>query len=749
MKYLFLLPLFGIGLQVSGQSFYDLDKIQDIHIYFSQNNWDYQMDTAKAGTESYILADSVVVNGETFKNCGVKYKGNSSYDPGRAKNPLHIELDYDKDANYQGYTDIKLGNGWSDNSMIREPLCYAILRQYMDAPKGNFAKVYINNVYYGLMNNAESIDKNFLIDRFYTSKYSFFKCNPLSIGSGLGNGPNLGYLGTNIADYSNKYELKSDTGWSELIGLCDTLNNHYDAFAGIADVDRFLWMLAFNNALVNLDSYTGSFRQNYYLYRTHQGVWLPIVWDLNMCMGGFSIAGGNAGALTTANMPTMSHTLHKSESGWPLIFKLLNDPFYSKMYLAHLRTINNENFVNAQYKTLANTLHTLVDTEVQNDPNFLSTYANFQVSLTTATPGSNSAGTSPGIFTLMDARAAYLKNVLSAAAPQLSNATVLDGNQFGQTATVLVTAANAANVYLGYRYHRADRFVRVPMYDDGAHRDGAAGDGVFGADCPLLSLEVQYYCYAENAQTGTFLPERAEHEFLSIQPQIAAAAPGEVVINEITANNSDGIRNEKGKVRDWIELYNTTDKALGLSHLYLSNKTTELTQWQFPASAFIGPREHLLVWADDLDVPLLEHHTNFDLSKSGETLLLSDGNALYNEVSFSTQAANHAFGRCPDGTGAFADLSERSPRTANRCVSATQQPDADAVVGLRPNPAGDLLEIQSEKPIVQVDFYSADGRLCLQTAQTRVDVSQLVTGVYWLKLSFPGGRYAVRRMVKM
>ena len=85
MKYILSLLCLSTALSASAQSFYDLDQIQDIRIYFSQNNWDYRMDTAKAGTESYLLADSVAINGEVFKNCGVKYKGNSSYDAGRAK----------------------------------------------------------------------------------------------------------------------------------------------------------------------------------------------------------------------------------------------------------------------------------------------------------------------------------------------------------------------------------------------------------------------------------------------------------------------------------------------------------------------------------------------------------------------------------------------------------------------------------------------------------------------------------------
>lgn len=747
MRPIFCFVLYA-GL-AQAQSFYDPNQIQDIRIFFAQSDWDYQLDTAKAGTDSYLQADSVLINGERFKNCGIKYKGNSSYDANRAKNPLHIKLDYDKSNGYQGFTDIKLGNGWSDNSMIREPFCYAVLRQYMDAPRGNFAKVYINNQYYGLMNNAESIEGKFLLEHFYSSKFPFVKCNPISIGAGLGNGPNLAYLGTNPADYASKYELKSDTGWTDLIHLCDTLNNHFEGFGQIADVDRFLWMLAFNNVMVNLDSYTGTFRQNYYVYQDHQRQWIPVIWDLNMCMGGFSVAGGNAGALTTTTMPTMSHTLHKTETGWPLINKLLNDPFYSKMYLAHLRTINEENFVSGQYKTLVNDLHSLVDTAVLNDPNFLSSYANFQASLSAHTPGSNGAGVSPGIFLLMDARANYLKNVLSAAAPLITNIVVSNGTMFGEQAWVSAQVSNTTAVYLGYRYHKSDRFLRVPMLDDGLHGDGAAGDGVFGAACPLLSAEVQYYIYAENAQTGAFSPERAEHEFYLIVPEVPAAATGEVWLNEVAAFNSDGIQNEAGNYSDWIELYNSSEQTLALSHLFLSTKADQLDQWAFPATAIIGPKEHLLVWADNLNGELVDLHTRFALKKSGESLFLTDGVNVLDELTYNAQTENHSMSRCPDGLGVFAETSVRTPRSSNLCVSATHPLQNTPELRLAPNPASDQLYFESSEPFTQALVYGADGRLCLTAAQSPVDLAALKPGLYWLKVVFPEGRFALRRFTKI
>ena len=69
-------------------------------------------------------------------------------------------------------------------------------------------------------------------------------------------------------------------------------------------------------------------------------------------------------------------------------------------YYAHMRTINQENFVSGKYKEWALKLQNLVEPAVLIDSNFLSTYGNFKVALETNTPGTNGAPTSPGIFPL-------------------------------------------------------------------------------------------------------------------------------------------------------------------------------------------------------------------------------------------------------------------------------------------------------------------------------------------------------------
>ena len=73
-NYLFLvMALTALSSTFWAQSnFYSSNSIQDIRIFFGMTNWDYQMDTAKAGAEGYILADSVLINGIAYDSVGVK-----------------------------------------------------------------------------------------------------------------------------------------------------------------------------------------------------------------------------------------------------------------------------------------------------------------------------------------------------------------------------------------------------------------------------------------------------------------------------------------------------------------------------------------------------------------------------------------------------------------------------------------------------------------------------------------------------
>lgn len=686
---------------VAQQTFYDLNTIQTIEIFFSQPNWDYQMDTAKYGMEDFIMADVVIVNGISFDSVGVKYKGNSSYDSTYIKNPMHIELDAYKKQSYQGYKDIKLGNGYADPSMIRETVSYNILSNYSFCPKANFAKLFINGNYVGLYSNAESITKDFCSNHFYSSKNTFFKCNPI-VNPGPTTKSNLRYItGADSSGYANFYEVKSDYGWNDLVALCDSVTNNPASLPNVMDVDRVIWMLAFNNTLVNLDSYSGVFAQNYYLYKDHTGHYNPIVWDLNMCFGGFPFSGAGAtgmGSLTIPAMQQLPSTLHSTDTYWPLINDIMNNAMYKRMYYAHMRTILNEAIVSGQYETLAAQFQSLINSDVIADTNKFFTDTDFQNGMIAdVSVGSYSV---PGIKNLMDARVTYLLGTTDFlyVPPTISNV-IADNTSPVLNSTInisaTVTNANSAGVYLGYRNLNSDKFTRVQMYDDGAHNDGASGDNVFGNAILVSSALTQYYVYAENNDAGVFSPERAEHEFYNISTNLPAAQPGEIVINELLPMNQTDTVDENGKNEDWIEFYNRTSAPLSMFGLYLTDDITNPTKFTFPANSYIPANGYLIVFADEDATTTSYIHCNFKLSANGETIMLSNqAGAVLDSVTFAAPVADISYGRCPNGAGPFQNLVSTTFNSMNCPVGIDENELTETKLMVFPNPANDQLQLK-------------------------------------------------------
>jgi hypothetical protein len=185
------------------------------------------------------------------------------------------------------------------------------------------------------------------------------------------------------------------------------------------------------------------------------------------------------------------------------------------------------------------------------------------------------------------------------------------------------------------------------MFDDGAHGDGSAGDHVYGVQVTADGVIFEYYIYAENTVAGLFSPQRAEHEFHTLVMNIPFPQVGEVVVNELMANNVQTAVDNYGENDDWIELYNTTSHAVDLTGLYLSDDIALYTKWAIPVNSVILPNSYLIVWADN-DPSQIGLHTNFKLSSNGESLFFSNGINLYDQVSFSLQSADISYARCPD-----------------------------------------------------------------------------------------------------
>jgi hypothetical protein len=105
------------------------------------------------------------------------------------------------------------------------------------------------------------------------------------------------------------------------------------------------------------------------------------------------------------------------------------------MYVAHMRTILNEQFVNNSYSTRALALQQLIDTEVNTDPNTFYSYTDFTDNTST------SVANIIGISELMIARASHLQGLaeFTAVPPVVTNISTSPTNVLPHT-TINITA---------------------------------------------------------------------------------------------------------------------------------------------------------------------------------------------------------------------------------------------------------------------------------------------------------------------
>ena len=281
---LFFSSSFHLG--VLAQSLYTLDTITKIELYFAEEDWEYPLHYYRSLKKGNRHQGKLKLNGKTFDGIGARFKGFSSYRRSFKKNPLNIKLNHsDKSAHYQGYTTLKLSNGNLDPSWLREVLSYQIARKYMVAPQSNYAEVYVNGNYYGLFGNTEAIGISFAKQHFNITEDVVIVKGNAPAGPFSGRRSSLEYLGEDIQPYQEAYELEEEHGWDALQELTYILNRQPANIERLLNMDEAIWMLAFNNVLVNLDSYS-DFQQNYYLIQDQRGQFHFVLWDLNLSFDG-------------------------------------------------------------------------------------------------------------------------------------------------------------------------------------------------------------------------------------------------------------------------------------------------------------------------------------------------------------------------------------------------------------------------------------------------------------------------------
>lgn len=107
-------------------------------------------------------------------------------------------------------------------------------------------------------------------------------------------------------------------------------------------------------------------------------------------------------------------------------------------------------------------------------------------------------------------------------------------------------------------------------------------------------------------------------------------------VSEFMASNTSILMDEDGDYSDWIELYNPTSAAINLEGWYLTDNPDNLIKWILPQIS-IDAHGYLLLFCSGKDRRSAELHTNFNLSSSGEWIILTKPDGQTIASSFKNQ----------------------------------------------------------------------------------------------------------------
>lgn len=396
--------------------FFNDSYVHRVDLYFDDDNWYETLYSNHSSSEDPYEAGALIHEDYNFYPLGIRFKGASSFSYPTEKKSFKIDVNeffedcniYDgyeecEDLSFYGLKKINFNNGYKDPSFMREKIFFDTAQKYFPISETVFIDLYVNDESMGLYTAVEQVDKEFTISYFGEADGNLFECERNSSDDEKTSsfGSNLAYHSDDVEDYYSYYELKfsedDEVAWESLVHFIDVLNNYDEEsfvreIETIADVDSFLYMLAFNNIFANYDSYTGS-QHNYLLYEDASGFFHPIFWDGNESFGLFNM-----------NAPSNQMTADIFYGDGVLESRFFNIESYRNRYIEIVKEILLNDFNIENMDSVINTHADLIRDFVYSDPQ--KNYSNeefenalsgesTEMSLTNSgRPGRNSSSTS-------------------------------------------------------------------------------------------------------------------------------------------------------------------------------------------------------------------------------------------------------------------------------------------------------------------------------------------------------------------
>jgi hypothetical protein len=382
-------------------SLFDPNTLRTLFLQFEDADWEKQL--AAFHRSDVLVPAKLVVDGKTYRDVGVHFRGNNSFsmvsDGWKRSITLAFDFVHPK-QNVNGYRGLHLLNCNQDPTMLRSVLYCEVARHYFPAPKANFMRVVINGESWGVYANQQKFDKEFVRDFFHTTKGTRWRSPNNSRGGGFG------YLGDDVAVYKRWYALKSKDdpkAWADLAHLCKVIDQTppeqlAKALEPILDLNNVLAFLALDYTLINNDGYWND-GSDFAVYQDVKRRFHLLPHDANE---GFRPA-GRSGAGVKLDPFVATNDVNKA-----LRHKLLAVPELRTRYLRYVQDIA-ENWLDwKKLGPIVEKYRTAIEADVKTDTHKHFSTAEFTTSV--YGPGDGSPPPASTLKGFCEQRRAYLLN---------------------------------------------------------------------------------------------------------------------------------------------------------------------------------------------------------------------------------------------------------------------------------------------------------------------------------------------------
>ena len=143
----------------------------------------------------------------------------------------------------------------------------------------------------------------------------------------------------------------------------------------------------------------------------------------------------------------------------------------------------------------------------------------------------------------------------------------------------------------------------------------------------------------------------------------------QIIINEYSAANMDGLADNYNEREDWVELYNVGNTTVDLSGYFLSDNIDNPDKWPIPSGVSLGPGEFQIIFCSDRDELVGNFlHAGFKITQTRqEYIALSDPSlTLVDAIQIlNPNQVNHSTGRVVDGDPSWGIFTNPTPGAPN------------------------------------------------------------------------------------